>query len=423
LCWPEECNGTYNKDIGWRLQRLLAQVGADRLLTSKDEGVMKALVARVKGLLLSPRTEWDAIAAEETPPRRLVLGYVVPLVAIPTIATVIGLAVVGAQIGGETVRAPFVAVVLSAVVFFALAVAAVFAFAFVIDWLAPRFKAPRNYTQALKVAAYSMTAAGVAGVLTVAPALGVLALLGAAYSLYLLFIGTPKVMHAPPESSVNYSIVTTFAAVILALGVGLASMSVAGPTGSLFPQMPQLPGFGRESAAQPLAESATIEPASLPPSAGELRESGPGMVVGGDLRGATPTTLSGLSRVSVGVERRGLTGAQTIELDAEYRNGRRYIVLQIVYSKSIAETIGFAGPSTSEYDRETTDGYARRRRVGESIVTEEWNQSSRAGSYARLFADRFYVKASGGGGVTPAEMRSAVELFGQQTLEQFEEQS
>jgi hypothetical protein len=30
---------------------------------------MKALVARVKGLLLSPRTEWDAIAKEEVPSR------------------------------------------------------------------------------------------------------------------------------------------------------------------------------------------------------------------------------------------------------------------------------------------------------------------------------------------------------------------
>jgi len=384
---------------------------------------MKALVARVRGLLLSPRTEWDAIAKEEIPLRRLVLGYVVPLVAIPTIATVIGLAVVGVSISGVPVRAPLLAVALSAVLFFVLAVAAVVAFALVIDWLAPRFKAPRSYKQALKVAAYSITAAGVAGVLTVMPALGVLALLGAAYSLYLLFIGTPKVMQAPPETAVNYSIVTTFAAIVLALGVGLASMAVSSPGGSLFPQIAQLPSFSRDSAAQPIADAAAVEPSVLPPAAGQLREGGPGAVLGGDLRGAAPTVLSGLSRVSVGVERRGITGAQTVELDAEYRNGKRYIVLQIVYSDSIAETIGFAGPATSEYDRETTDGYARRRRIGSAIVTEEWNQSSRTGNYARLYDDRFYVKATGGGGVSPAELRTAVELFGQQTLAQFAEQS
>lgn len=383
---------------------------------------MKALVARVKGLLLSPRTEWDAIAKEDIPLRRLVLGYVVPLIAIPTIATVIGLAVVGVSISGVPVRAPLIAVALSALLFFALAVAAVIAFAAVIDWLAPRFKASRNYKQALKVAAYSITAAGIAGVLTIVPALGVLALLGAAYSLYLLFIGTPKVMQAPPETAVNYSIVTTFAAIVLGLGVGLASMAVSSPGGSLFPQIAQLPSLSRDSAAQPLAEAA-VEPAALPPAAGQLREGGPGAVLGGDLRGAAPTVLSGLSRVSVGVERRGITGAQTVELDAEYRNGKRYIVLQIVYSDSIAETIGFAGPATSEYDRETADGYARRRRIGSAIVTEEWNQSSRTGNYARLYDDRFYVKATGGGGISPAELRAAVELFGQHTLAQFAEQS
>ncbi len=384
---------------------------------------MKALLARVRGLLLTPRTEWDVIAREEIPLRRLVLGYVVPLIAIPTLATVVGLAVVGVQIAGVRYRAGFVLVALSAVLFFALAVAAVFAFALVVDWLAPRFKAQRNYTQAFKVSAYSLTAAGVAGVLTVTPALGVLALLGAAYSLYLLFLGTPKVMNAPADTAVNYSIVTTFAAIALALGVGLASMAVTGPAGSLFPQIAQLSDLDRNSLAQPMVEAATVTRETLPPSAGELIEGGPGLVSGDDLRGIAPPAIGGLERVSVGVERRGIVGAQTVELDAEYRKGRRYIVLQIVHSKSIAETIGFAGPATSEYDRETSDGYARRRRVGESIVTEEWNNSSRTGSYARLYGDRFYVKASGGGGTTPAEMRAAVELFGKKTMAEFEAQS
>ncbi len=44
----------------------------------------------------------------------------------------------------------------------------------------------------------------VAGVLAIAPALQILALLGATYSLYLLFVGTPKVMHAPHGAAINY---------------------------------------------------------------------------------------------------------------------------------------------------------------------------------------------------------------------------
>jgi hypothetical protein len=134
-------------------------------------------------------------------------------------------------------------------------------------------------------------------------------------------------------------------------------------------------------------------------------------------------SIGALKRVSVGVERSGIIGAQTIELDAEYRNGRRYIVLQIIFSDSIAEKLGFGGPSTSEYDRETTDGYTRRQRIGDAIVAEDWNHSSRSGSYGRLFGERFYVKASGGGGVTPNDLRNTVEIFGRETLAQFEAES
>lgn len=383
---------------------------------------MKAVVARVKGLLLSPRTEWEAVVAEEVPLRRLVAGYVVPLIALPALATVVGLAVVQ--------RVAPVAVAVAVAVFVAVAVAVVLAVAVAVDRLAPRFGAERNFGRAFTLTAYSITAASLAGVLSAIPALGVLALLGAAYSLYLLFLGTPKMMRAPAASAVNYSITATLTALALALAAGFAAMA-ASPRGSLFPPMTQLSDFGPDSAAGPLADTATVRPEALPPSAGELRDGGPGDVAGGetggetgsetgsDLRGAAPASLAGLQRVSVGLERRGITGARTVELDAEYRRGRRYIVLRIVYSDSIAETIGFAGPATSEYDRETGDGYARRSRIGEAIVTEEWNRSSRTGSYARLFGDRFYVKAGGGGGVTPAELRDVVELFGRGTMEQF----
>jgi len=133
--------------------------------------------------------------------------------------------------------------------------------------------------------------------------------------------------------------------------------------------------------------------------------------------------LIGLDRVAIGVERSGLLGQRTINVEAEYRDGRRQVMLQILYSKTIAERLGFGGPSTSEFDRETADGYSRRRRVGEAIVVEDWDKVSETGSYGRLVDDRFYVKASGAGGLKPDDLRAAVELFGQETLAQFEAES
>lgn len=384
---------------------------------------MFALIARVKNLLLSPGTEWDVIDREERTPRQLAVRYVAPLVAIPAIAIVVGLSVLGVQVNGQQLRAPILGVALSAFLFFTLSIIAVFAFAMLINWLAPKFGAQRSYRQAFKVSAYSITAAMVAGVLTVAPALQILALLGATYSLYLLFVGTPKVMHAPDQSAVNYSIATTMAAIVLALLVGLATMVAAAPSGNLFPQLPRFPNLWGGDPAPLQGASVGMESAPLAPSAGSLVAGGGGTVTGGDLRGATPLKLAGLNRVSVGVERSGLAGQRTVNVEAEYRDGRRQILLQILYSGTIAEKLGFGGPATSEFDRETVDGYSRRRRVGEAIVVEDWDQASQTGSYGRLVEDRFYVKASGGGGVTPEDLRAAVELFGQETLAQFKAES
>ena len=68
---------------------------------------MANLVARVKNLLLSPNAEWDAIGLEAAEPRKLILGYVIPLSALPALATVFGLSVLGVDVEGETIRAPW----------------------------------------------------------------------------------------------------------------------------------------------------------------------------------------------------------------------------------------------------------------------------------------------------------------------------
>ncbi|RYG30931.1 MAG: YIP1 family protein [Burkholderiales bacterium] len=384
---------------------------------------MFALIARVKNLLLTPGAEWDVIAREPDEPGKLLVRYVIPLVLIPTLAIVIGLSVLGVEIAGEQRRAPLLEVGLSSALFFTLSILAVFVFANVINWLAPRFGATRNYRQAFKVAAYSITAAMVAGALTVAPALQIIALLGATYSLYILFVGTPKVMAPAPKSAVNYSIVTTMAAIVIALVVGTATMFAAAPTGNLFPNLPSIADVLDAGPNSSPGDPVSTEAPPLPASAGVLSPGGATRATGGDLRGVTPMKLGGLDRVAVGVERSGMAGQRTLNVEAEYRDGRRQMMLQIVYSKTIAERLGFGGPSTSEFDRETAEGYSRRRRIGGAIIVEDWDQVSETGSYGRLAEDRFYVKASGAGGIKPEDLRQAVELFGQETLAQFEAES
>jgi hypothetical protein len=381
---------------------------------------MMATLRRVANLLIAPAAEWTVIDREQIEPTRLALTYVAPLALIPAVAIVVALSLVGVQAGGEFHRAPLLGVSISALLFFVLTIVAVFAFAAVIDWLAPRFGAARNYRQAFKLSAYSITAAMVAGILAMAPALQIFALLGASYSLYLLFVGAPRLMHPPETSAINYAIVTTFAAVLVALVVGLIAMVAAAPTGNLFPGLPRLTLFDAVNSGP--QDPVVLSPSSIP-SAGTLAPGAAGIVSGNDLRGAAPETLSGLSRVSVGYERLGVPGERTIRLEAEYRGGPKHLSLQIIYSPSIAQAIGFGGTATSEFQRETPDGYSRRVRVDGAIIVSDWDNSSRTGSYGRLVEDRFYVRISGGGGVTADEMRAAVELFGRETLAQFAAES
>jgi hypothetical protein len=374
---------------------------------------MASLIARVKNLLLSPKTEWDVIGLEQAEPRKVVLGYVAPLAAMPAAAMAIGLSVLGVEVAGERYRAPILIVAASSAAFFLLTIAAVYAFAFVIDWLAPRFGAERNYRQAFKVAAYSITAAMVAGIVTIVPALHVFALLDATYSLYLLFVGAPKLMQLAPENVTNYAIVATASAIVVALAVGLAAMAIAAPSGVLFPQLSKLPTFGLNVAQPGRISEATL---ALP---GKLAADGVGSVASGDLKDVAPLRLVGLKRVAVGVQNRVDSG-KTVSVEAEYRKDRKHMDLEVTLSSAIADVIGFGGPATSEYDRETSEGYSRRRRVGEALIVEEWDAASRTGSYGRLIDNRFYVKASGGGGVRPRDLQAAVLAVGADALAQME---
>ena len=376
---------------------------------------MLALIARVKNLLLQPATEWDVIDREEVEPRRLALRYVAPLAAIPTLAIIVALAVVGVQAGGEWVRAPILGVLLSAFIFFVMTIGGVFAFATIINWLAPRFGAAKNYRQAFKLSAYSVTAALVAGILAAAPALQVFALMAGAYSLYLLFVGAPKVMHPEPKAALNYAIVTTFAAIAVALVVGAAAMAAIGPDAKLFPNLPRVPFVDQA----PPSQGETTLPTNTQPRLDSARPPRP---AGSDLRGVAPETMAGLMRVATGVERSGQPGQRTVRLEAEYRDGGRSLTLQITYSPSIAQVIGFGGVSTSEFNRETADGYTRRRREGDAIIVEDWNTASQAGSYGRLTRETFYVKASGRG-VSTEDLRTAVNAFDEETLAQFAAES
>ena len=193
---------------------------------------LNKLVERVKKLLLSPTEEWKVIKGETQTVAGLFTHYVLILCAIPAVASFIGWSIIGyGGMGPVTYRVPIASGAANMVLSYILNVGAVYALALVIDHLAPNFRGEKNFIQALKVAAFFPTSAWVCGVFYVLPSLTILAIVGALYSLWLLYTGLAPLMEVPEQNVNTYTTIVMIAAIgmmlVIAIVTGLAIPSNA----------------------------------------------------------------------------------------------------------------------------------------------------------------------------------------------------
>ena len=189
------------------------------------------LVDRVKAILLTPQKEWPVIEGESATTASLYTGYIMPLAAIPAVAGFVGMSVFGIRVLGMSIKVPFGTGLITAVVNYVMTLVGCFVLALIIDALAPSFGGQRSQIQALKLAAYSMTASWLAGIFMLIPALSILAIVGV-YSLYLLYLGLPVLMKSPADKSLAYTVVVILAAIILYAVIGVVVSQVRGGYGT-----------------------------------------------------------------------------------------------------------------------------------------------------------------------------------------------
>ncbi|MCC6303352.1 MAG: YIP1 family protein, partial [Gammaproteobacteria bacterium] len=114
------------------------------------------LIARVKAILLTPKTEWPVIAAEEASVGGLYKDYIVWLAGVSALASFIAMSLIGRSLMLlGTFRMGFMAGLTRAILSLLLALVFTWLFAWLIDALAPSFGGQKNRVQALKAAAYS----------------------------------------------------------------------------------------------------------------------------------------------------------------------------------------------------------------------------------------------------------------------------
>src|SRR5215470_4845372 len=168
------------------------------------------LVERVKGILLQPKSEWSAIEGEPGTAGYLIPNYVAIVAAIPAVCSFIGTTLIGV----DGYRIGIGLGLASAIVLYALSLLGVFILAYVIDFLAGTFGARKSSENAMRISAYAPTAAWVAGVFNIIPALSFLGILGL-YSFYLLYTGIAALMRPPAEKTLLYTIAVIVCAIIV----------------------------------------------------------------------------------------------------------------------------------------------------------------------------------------------------------------
>lgn len=393
-------------------------------MTIIEPGTARAnLVARVKNLLLQPSATWDEIDREPATVNGLMTGYVIPLALIPAVCAFIGLLVFGAGIGfggfGMSMRFSPVYLISQAVLTYALSLGMVFVMAAIIDALAPSFGATKDRTQAFKLAAYAPTASWVVGIFTLLPALGIVALLGAIYSLVLLYKGLPKLMKAPTDRAVPYFAVVLVSAVVVSLVIAAVVTSVLGVTGlsrmgasGAMNATVNVPGQGSVDLSKLAAAGKAVEAASKQIESGE----GPPATDPDILKTFLPAAIGGFTRTEVSSSTGGVGGMSGSGAEGRYTRGEAQMTVEVLDLGAAGALAGMAGAFNVKSSKETATGYEKVGKVDGRLTQEQYDKASKHGEYSVLVADRFMIQIKGDG-VSMDDMRAAVTAVGTARLE------
>jgi hypothetical protein len=186
--------------------------------------MIRRLLRRAAALVFSPEREWAAIAREQPRALGVLVGWVLPLAAVPAVAWMIGLALFGMElvVAGEPIARPAAAAILRAgLVTYLGSILSVAGLAGAIWLLAPMYGARRrDWAGAWTVAAFGTTPVWLAGLIFLKPALFVAILPVLLYAAYLYHGGLRALGFARADEAAEY--------VAIAILLLLAASTLAG---------------------------------------------------------------------------------------------------------------------------------------------------------------------------------------------------
>lgn len=185
------------------------------------------IVERAKNILITPATEWETIKAENLTVAEMFKKYAMILAVIPAAAGFIGFSLVGISLGLGTYQIPAGRGIFWAILNYVFGLIGVYILSLIVDALAPSFGSTKNIIASTKVIVFSYTAVWVAGIFSIIPGLNFIAIIGALYSLYLLYKGMPIVKDVPNEKTIQYVAVVVILTIVVYIVIGTIVSAIA----------------------------------------------------------------------------------------------------------------------------------------------------------------------------------------------------
>lgn len=385
------------------------------------------IVARVKAILSTPRTEWPVIAAEPATTQSLYTGYILILAALPAIARFIKDSLLGSGVLGVTVRIPVGAGIGAMVLGYVLSLVVLYVLALIVSALAPSFGGQKDTVQALKAVAYAWTAYWVASIAVILPWIGgLICIAGLIYAIYLLFLGLPHTMKCPEEKAAGYTAVSVIIGIVLSLIVGaivgaifLSGIMVGGAmhTATITSSDGSTVTVDKDSALGKLAAmgeradqaSKELEAAQKSGDA-NAQQAAMGKMMGAamgndsnvqslsadQVKTFLPDSVAGLKRESLSAERSNTMGMQITTARGQYADGNGHNVeLEVGDTGSMKGMMAMASAMAPESEQQTDHGYQKTYTQNNRLIHEAWDNTSKSGEYGVVVGQRFSVKASG----------------------------
>jgi len=178
--------------------------------TAPSSRMAPGFLARVKGMLFAPATEWLLVARESVTRRRLFFGYVLPLAGLAALLELARFSMF--------LRAPLASLVAVVALTLGFEVMCVYAVALIINAVALYFRGVPSPGQALKVAAYASTPLWLSAVFIPFPAVSVpVQFLAGLYHTYLMYLGLKGLMKSPRDRALGYATTVVLCSIILGI--------------------------------------------------------------------------------------------------------------------------------------------------------------------------------------------------------------